>query len=216
MLDSYGFDLWANEYDKSVEISDENNEYPFAGYKALMNSIYGVVMQRCPAKILDIGFGTALLSEQLYNKGNTITGIDFSDEMVKIAKEKMPKARLIRHDFSLGIPQSLLFEKFDFIVTTYAIHHLTDNAKIDFIMALLVMLEKDGRIIIGDVSFQTRDDLDKCKNSCGDAWDNDEFYFVFEEIYDRLNAYCDMKYHKFSDCSGVLEICSKPDKLGFE
>ena len=27
MLDSKGFDLWANGYDKSVNLSEENNEY---------------------------------------------------------------------------------------------------------------------------------------------------------------------------------------------
>ena len=31
MLDSRGFDLWADGYDRSVDISDEDNTYPFAG-----------------------------------------------------------------------------------------------------------------------------------------------------------------------------------------
>ena len=33
MLDNKGFDLWADGYDKSVQLSDESNTYPFAGYK---------------------------------------------------------------------------------------------------------------------------------------------------------------------------------------
>ena len=40
MLDSKGFDLWADGYDKSVNISEESNEYPFAGYKDVLNYIY--------------------------------------------------------------------------------------------------------------------------------------------------------------------------------
>ena len=40
MLDSKGFDLWADGYDKSVNLSEESNEYPFAGYKEVLNSIY--------------------------------------------------------------------------------------------------------------------------------------------------------------------------------
>ena len=32
MLDNKGFDLWANGYDESVSVSDEDNTYPFAGY----------------------------------------------------------------------------------------------------------------------------------------------------------------------------------------
>ena len=33
MLDNKGFDLWADGYDESVGLSDEENTYPFAGYK---------------------------------------------------------------------------------------------------------------------------------------------------------------------------------------
>ena len=33
MLDNKGFDLWADGYDKSVGLSDEENTYPFAGYR---------------------------------------------------------------------------------------------------------------------------------------------------------------------------------------
>ena len=31
MLNNTGFDLWADGYDKSVGLSDENDRYPFAG-----------------------------------------------------------------------------------------------------------------------------------------------------------------------------------------
>lgn len=30
MLDNKGFDLWAEGYDKSVGLSDDDNSYPFA------------------------------------------------------------------------------------------------------------------------------------------------------------------------------------------
>ena len=33
MLDNKGFDLWADGYDAAVGLSDEENSYPFAGYK---------------------------------------------------------------------------------------------------------------------------------------------------------------------------------------
>jgi putative AdoMet-dependent methyltransferase len=41
-----------------------------------MNAIYGTVMHRTPADILDIGFGTAMLTTKLYDAGNRITGFD--------------------------------------------------------------------------------------------------------------------------------------------
>ena len=37
MLDSRGFDMWADGYDESVALCEENGEYPFAGYRELLN-----------------------------------------------------------------------------------------------------------------------------------------------------------------------------------
>ncbi len=45
MLNKQGFDLWANEYDQTVRVSEESNLYPFAGYKEILNTIFNEVMQ---------------------------------------------------------------------------------------------------------------------------------------------------------------------------
>ena len=60
-LDSKKFDLWAEEYDKSVQISSDNNEFPFAGYNNLLNTIYNIIHKKEKASVLDIGFGTGTL-----------------------------------------------------------------------------------------------------------------------------------------------------------
>ncbi|MCA0987592.1 hypothetical protein [Guptibacillus algicola] len=65
MLSKQGFDLWANEYDRSVQVSEESNEYPFAGYKEILNAIYNEVMSSNQANVLDIGFGTGVLASRL-------------------------------------------------------------------------------------------------------------------------------------------------------
>ena len=206
MLDNHGFDLWADGYDKSVNIADEQDLYPFAGYKKLMNSIYNAVMVKCPAGILDVGIGTGTLALKLYEAGNEITGVDFSSKMLNQSRVKMPNATLIQHDFSKGLPIELSDEKFDFIISTYALHHLTDSEKIKFIRTLLTHLNSAGTIIIGDVGFQDRESLDKCRIACDDTWDDDEFYFVYSELQGELLHHCTMTYHQVSHCAGILEI----------
>ena len=129
MLNNSGFDLWADGYDKSVGVSDEGNVYPFAGYKKVMNRIFGEIMEHGGAKVLDIGFGTATLAKQLYDCGNEIFGQDFSRRMIEIAAEKMPGAHLYEGDFSKGLCSELLEHRYDFIVSTYALHHLDDAQK---------------------------------------------------------------------------------------
>lgn len=38
------FDLWADGYDKTVGISDEENTYPFADYKKVLGLIFQSIM----------------------------------------------------------------------------------------------------------------------------------------------------------------------------
>ena len=206
MLDSTGFDLWAGDYDKTVGITDENDLYPFAGYRDLMSTVYSMIMSKQPVTVLDIGIGTGVLAFKLYENGVKITGIDFSSEMLNITRKKMPEASLINYDFTKGLPPELLNKKFDLIVSTYALHHMTDNEKATFIPSLFELLNDDGPIIIGDVSFQNREELENCKAKYSDDWDDDEFYFVFTELSKSLSDKCSMSYHQISHCAGILEV----------
>lgn len=209
MLDSKGFDLWANGYDKSVNLSEENDEYPFAGYKDVLNYIYNQVRENSYSSVLDIGFGTGLLTTQLYNEGYQITGIDFSSNMIDIAKKKMPNATLMNWDFASGLPIEIISNKYDYIISTYAIHHLSDEGKIEFIKSLLKLLKVNGEILIGDVSFETSQELDQCKEMYKEIWDNEEIYFVANEMVNSLNELYYCNYDKISHCSGVLTVVNR-------
>ncbi len=203
MLDNKGFDLWADGYDKTVGISDEENSYPFAGYKEILGMIYKKVLEREKPTILDIGFGTGTLTTKLYEKGCEIYGQDFSERMVELAQKKMPNAHLYQGDFSKGLVKPLLQHTYDFIIATYSLHHLSDDAKIQFIQLLKKLLKENGSIFIGDVAFQTRADLEKCQREVMDEWDEDEIYFVIDEL---KKAFPKMEFTQVSYCAGVLVI----------
>ena len=88
MLNNTGFDLWADGYDKSVGLSDESDRYPFAGYRAMMNALYQRVLAQSGRDVLDIGFGTGILTSRLYEQGCRIYGQDFSARMIELAQAK--------------------------------------------------------------------------------------------------------------------------------
>lgn len=203
MLSSEGFNLWAGGYDQSVRVSDEENCYPFAGYKRVLGMIYAGIREMGARQVLDIGLGTGILSGRLYCEGCYVTGIDFSDRMLQIAREKMPDAILIRHDFSTGLPQQLQGEIFDAIICTYAIHHLPDPRKTPFLAQLQKHLDPGGKIFIGDVAFSSRSDLEACRRISGDEWDDEEFYLVADEI---LPLFPGAHFEPISFCSGILTI----------
>lgn len=204
MLSNQGFNFWADEYDKTVQLSEENNLYPFAGYKEILNVIFNEAMQKKDSKILDIGFGTGVLTSKLYANGHQIDGVDFSSNMIAIAQSRMPNANLIEWDISTGLPPEILGQKYDSIISTYTLHHLTDEEKIAFIADLRLLLKKDGKIFIGDISFETREQLNKCRQDHIEYWDDDEFYFVYEEVRSLLENECE--FYPVSNCGGVFII----------
>ena len=203
MLDNKGFDLWADGYDKCVDLSDDDDTYPFAGYKQILNEIYNRVLTGKGNDVLDIGFGTGTLTTQLYKQGFRIWGQDFSQKMIELAKEKMPKAKLYQGDFSKGLVEELKQNRYDAMIATYSLHHLSDGQKIRLIKDLLPLLNDGGWLFIGDVIFETRTELERCKAWIGDEWDDDEIYFVVDEL---AKSFPQIKYEPFSFCAGLLSL----------
>ena len=203
MLDNTGFDLWADGYDQSVGVSDEDHTYPFAGYKEILGSIYKTIMEKPNPAVLDIGFGTGTLTAKLYENGCEIYGQDFSSRMIELASAKMPDAHLYQSDFTQGLAEPLKRQSYDFIVATYSIHHLRDDQKIVFLKELLDHLKDDGKILIGDVAFGTREELNQCKDECGNEWDNDEVYCVADEL---KAVFPSLVFSKMTFCSGLLML----------
>lgn len=208
MLDSKGFDEWAGEYDEAIA---KSKGYPFEGYYRVLCFVHKMVSVDSRTKILDLGIGTGALTYELSREGARIYGVDFSPKMLELARQKIPDGRFYLFDFNRGLPPELAGEKFNYIVSSYAFHHVGDNIKIKFIDKLKRNLMEEGKIIIGDVAFETEEDRDKCRDSSGDAWDPDEYYLVADTMIPRLEK-CGwvVRYKQISSCAGVLAINRSP------
>ena len=203
MLDSLGFDRWADQYDDAVRASDRADAYPFAGYGSVLDEICRRILTRPGASVLDLGFGTGTLTARLYAGGCEIFGQDHSRRMLEIASAKMPLAHLYQGDFSRELAEPLRQRKYDFIVATYALHHLTDPQKVALLTSLRELLEPGGAILVGDISFPTRADLERCRREAGDEWDEEEIYLVAEELRAAVPS---ADYLPLSRCGGVLTL----------
>ena len=203
MFDSSEFDSWADSYDVEVIESDKKGSFPFAGYRKLLQTLFSKIMMKAPSSVLDVGIGTGILSSMLYEKGYCITGTDYSKEMLRISQEKMPGAELILWDFTEDTPDCLKNKKFDFIVSTYAMHHLIDDEKLLLISELLALLDKDGVLFIGDIGFASAEEMENCRKTFKDEWD-DEFYFIMSKIRRHLD--CLVNYQQLSHCLVFLEL----------
>lgn len=154
--------------------------------------------------------------QKLYDDGLEIHGQDFSKNMLDIAQKKMPKSKLYEGDFAKALDKNILNEKYDAILATYSIHHIIDAAKKDFLMTLISLLNDDGKIFIGDVSFLDKKSLESCREKSKDYWDDDEHYIVYESIKkDFPNAifeknkflFRSFDFRKIDFISGPWECC---------
>ncbi len=206
MMNSRGFDNWAGEYDEDIA---KSAGYPFEGYYNVLAYVHNMIEMDRHTKILDIGIGTGQLTFELYKKGGQVYGIDFSEKMLELARQRMPEGVFYQFDFNNGVPVELKGMKFDYILSSYAIHHIDDSKKISFIKELGYILKDGGSIIIADVAFENRYALDCCRKNAGNEWDDDEIYIIADELEAKLDKEgFKAEYVQVSPCAGVLKIQS--------
>lgn len=139
------FNEIANEYDpqrrKLIPCFDDFYSIPVSILRSSTST---------PA-ILDVGAGTGLFSAFILEKfpGANLTLIDISEKMLAIAKErfaKLPNVNYVIGDYTVHE----FDHKFDLIVSSLSIHHLSDQEKKIFYQHAYSLLKKDGIFVNAD------------------------------------------------------------------
>lgn len=197
------FDLWGDGYAAEIHLLDEKDEYPVAGYRDLLNQVYQKVHELSAKKILELGFGTAILTKKLYQDGIRISGVDVSESVVDAGKEDMPEAHLICDDYELGMPMEFLGEKFDAIIATYAFHALDHYEKADLIEELLEHLNPGGKVIIGDIAFESKKEMKEHLKDVPKTLKKHDFPLLHHEA---VKDFPELNWTKISGCAAIMEI----------
>lgn len=95
-------------------------------------------------KILDIGCGTGTLSEYIANKGFSVDAVDFSEEMLKIARRKIKNVNFIQMDMR----NIDLDEKYNGIMLAYSLFHISKKEVKEVIPKYFDLLQKNGVMLI--------------------------------------------------------------------
>ena len=53
------------------------------------------------------------------------------------------------------------------------------------------------------MAFRTQAELEACRKAAGPSWDEEEIYFVLEEL---LPFFPDLRYEKISDCAALMTL----------
>ncbi len=72
-------------------------------------------------KVLDLGCGSGIQSKQLFQSGLEVIGLDFSPEMIKEAKKRVPRAKFVVSDMT---KMDFLKESFNGVFAQASLLHI--------------------------------------------------------------------------------------------
>ncbi|HEX8684627.1 MAG TPA: class I SAM-dependent methyltransferase [Ardenticatenaceae bacterium] len=205
--DKFNHDEWAEGYDEDVR----NEEHPLrAGYDAVLNWVVEKSATTADSVVLDLGCGTGNLSARL-GAFKRLVCVDISENMLALAREKLggrEGVEFVRADL-LGYFDGEDVPGFDAIVSTYAIHHLTEDEKALLFRKVESALRPGGVAAFGDLMFRdsaARDQLAERFREQGHtdvADDIEEEFFWFVTQADVLLGVLglDTEVKRFSDLS---------------
>jgi len=196
------FDAWAERYDRSIA----RDSFPLTGYDEVLDAIVRLAEIEPDHLVLDVGIGTANLAKRITVSGCELWGVDFSEEMLRRARAKLPSTHLVKADLLNGWPEGLP-DQFDRIVSAYVFHEFADSVKLRLIEDLAAHLASEGRILIGDVAFPNVKARDECHRTWRAAWDEHEHYWTAESMRVPLeDAGFAVAYEQVSFCGGVFSL----------
>ncbi|KAA1418455.1 class I SAM-dependent methyltransferase [Nocardioides humilatus] len=87
-------------WDREAAVFDDEPDHGLAdrATRAAWRELLIGVLPPAPARVADLGCGTGTLSRLLVDAGYDVDGLDFSPEMVRRARAKVPEARFVEGD----------------------------------------------------------------------------------------------------------------------
>jgi putative AdoMet-dependent methyltransferase len=151
----FNHDDEAEGYDADVR----NEKDPIrAGYLGVLAWVIQEARISPSSRVLELGSGTGNLSCLIPQCGELVC-VDLSEQMEAIARLKtahVPNRRFIKGD----ILEVFEHENaaFDSVISTYAVHHLTDDEKRTLFEKVFAALVPGGRAVFGDLMLPNREE----------------------------------------------------------
>ena len=166
------------------------------------------------SRVLELGSGTGNLSQLITSCGELVS-VDVSEKMEAIAQPKLrhlTNRQFVKADI-LEVFAKLL-GLFDTVISTYAIHHLTDREKQRLFALVFESLLPGGRAVFGDLMVQNADQRrEKIQHYLLKGDQNtalattEEFFWLIDLAVSQLQALgFQVKTTRFSDLSYGIAV----------
>lgn len=208
--DIFNHDTEAADYDNDVR----NEANPIrTGYRGVLRWVIREAQITPSSRVLELGSGTGNLSELIASCGELVS-VDVSENMEAIAKRKvrhLTNRRFIKADILEVFSQEL--GEFDAVISTYTVHHLTDQEKQRLFALVFGHLLPSGSAVFGDLMVQNSAEKEAKIQRYLAQGDQATAQAISEEFFWLLNSAIDdlerlgfnVRATRFSDLSyGVI------------
>lgn len=152
-------------------------------FKEIPSEFSKEFLSKCSGNILDLGSGSGRHLTKIKNSKMYL--VDFSKEMIKLAKEKASKLNIPADFFVEDISKKLPFKDnfFDFGISISAIHCLPKKSHKIAISELYRVMKPKSKILIGVWNFKSKRFNQKKGKEKMIKWTNkgERYYYLFEE-----------------------------------
>lgn len=106
---------------------------------------FDLFLKKCGSKILALGCGMGHYSNYMEEKGFKVTGIDFSNEMIRIAQHNYKDIEFIVSDICCF--QEKIKEKYNGVVLAYVLQHLSKEEVKDLMKKINENIEEKASLL---------------------------------------------------------------------
>jgi putative AdoMet-dependent methyltransferase len=204
------FNTWAANYDQSLAAGTA--PISFEGYEDVLAETVVLAKVAPGMSVLDLGTGTGNLAACFVMVGCEVWGMDFSENMLAKAQEKLSSLHPILADLRDETwPQSLT-RRFDRIVSAYVLHDFNLTYKMELLRRLTEQyLASQGRMVIADIAYPNQTARTQAGVYWGRLWSEAEHYWVADQTIVACKAIgLSCTYQQISSCAGVFVIERAP------
>jgi putative AdoMet-dependent methyltransferase len=207
--DDFNHDEWAEGYDESVR--DEADPIR-TGYRETLEWVVDRAELTPDSVVVDLGAGTGNTTA-LIPAARHVVCVDVATKMMDLARPKLGHLESVEY---VQVDLLEFFDaprRFDRLVSTYAVHHLTEDEKAVLLRRIASSLEPGGVAVFGDLMFESRAARDALARKYA-GWPDvtesieDEYFWYVDSAADHAQAagFAITDTRRFSDLSWGIRI----------